>query len=247
MLQIRPATDRGHTVTDWLSSYHSFSFGDYYDPYHKGFGHLRVINDDLINPGKGFATHHHYDMEIITYVLSGALEHKDSLGNGSVIRAGDVQRMSAGTGVAHSEFNPSDTDSGHFLQIWILPEQTGLPPSYEQKHFPTEEKKGKLCLIASRDGRNGSLQIHQDAQVHASVLDEGQQVTFMPDPERRLWVQVATGELHVNHVPLSVWQGMGLNDRILYAGDGAGMADIAEVIFTGLRPGTEFLLFDLSQ
>ena len=173
MLQIRKSDERGHADHGWLKSFHSFSFADYRDPAHMGFGALRVINEDWVQPGKGFGTHAHQDMEIITYVLEGTLEHKDSMGNGSLIRPGDVQRMSAGTGVRHSEFNPSKDELVHLLQIWIEPNVRGIKPSYEEKQFDTAAKRGKLCLIGSSDTRQGSVKIHQDADVYAALLEDG--------------------------------------------------------------------------
>ena len=173
MIQVRRANERGRAAFGWLDSRHTFSFGEYHDPKHMGFGPLRVINDDRVQPGAGFGTHGHRDMEILSYVLEGALEHKDSLGTGSVIRPGDVQRMTAGTGIQHSEFNPTAREPVHFLQIWIEPERDGLAPSYEEKHFADGERRNQLRLIASHDGRDGSLRIHQDADVYAALLDEG--------------------------------------------------------------------------
>src|SRR4051794_26016002 len=171
MIALRPGPERGHAQHGWLDSFHSFSFADYYDPQHMGFGSLRVINEDTVQPGMGFGTHGHRDMEIVSYVLDGKLEHKDNMGTGSIIAPGDVQRMSAGRGVQHSEYNPSRDERVHFLQIWIEPSVTGIKPSYEQKHIPASEKKGRLRLIASPDGRDGSVTLHQDAEIHAAVLD----------------------------------------------------------------------------
>ncbi|MEP6883027.1 MAG: pirin family protein, partial [Dokdonella sp.] len=195
MLQIRKSEDRGPAEHGWLSSRHSFSFADYHDPAHMGFGPLRVINEDRVEPGQGFGTHAHQDMEIISYVLDGALEHKDSLGTGSVIRYGDVQRMSAGSGVRHSEFNHSSTDPVHFLQIWILPEKQGIPPSYEEKHFSEESKRGRLRLIASRDGREGSVVVHQDVAVFASIVDGDDRLTHALSTGRIAYLHVIRGEL----------------------------------------------------
>src|SRR4029077_20291231 len=191
MNEIRRSNERGYADHGWLKSFHTFAFADYYDPKHVEFGALRVINEDRVAPGKGFGTHPHRDMEIISYVLEGALAHKDSLGTGSVIRPGEVQRMSAGTGVTHSEFNSSQTELVHFLQIWILPERTGLPPGYEQRAFPTAEKQGKFRLVASRDGRAGSVTIHQAVDLYVSVLTPGEAVTHQLTSGRYAWVQVA--------------------------------------------------------
>src|SRR5262245_51482499 len=193
MITRRLAQERGHAQHGWLESYHTFSFADYYDSRHMGFRTLRVINEDRVQPGKGFGTHPHRDMEIISYVLEGALEHKDSLGTGSVITPGEVQRMSAGTWVTHSEFNHSGSELVHFLQIWILPERAGLPPSYEQRTFLSAEKQGKLRLVASRDGRAGSVTIHQAVDLYVSVLAPGEAVIHRLPPDRHAWVQVARG------------------------------------------------------
>jgi len=231
MFAIRHASERGHANHGWLNSYHTFSFAGYYDPEHMGFSDLRVINDDTVSPGGGFATHGHRDMEIISYVLEGALEHKDSMGNGSVIRPGDVQRMSAGSGVHHSEFNHSKTDSVHFLQIWVLPEQTGLKPSYEQKAFSDEEKHGRLRLIGSRDGRDGSVTIHQDVDLYATRLNEGERVSHELAASRRGWIHVARGDAIVN-------------GRRLHAGDGVALAGPESLSLTGVSDA-EILLFDL--
>lgn len=202
MIDVRKAADRGHFDHGWLNTYHTFSFADYYDPAHMGFRQLRVINEDRVQPGRGFGTHAHQDMEIVTYVLEGALAHKDSLGNGSVIRPGDVQRMSAGTGVTHSEYNHSSSEIVHFLQIWILPERPGIAPSYEQKTFGDQEKRDTLRLIASHDGRDGSVTIHQDVEIYATVLGPGKSVRLPLRPERHAWVQVARGGLTLNGIPL---------------------------------------------
>lgn len=231
MLLLRPAHERGHAQHGWLDSYHTFSFAGYSDPRYMGFRQLRVINEDRVAPGKGFQTHPHSDMEIISYVLDGALEHRDSLGTGSVIRPGDVQRMSAGTGVTHSEFNHSQGELVHFLQIWILPERTGLPPSYEQRTFSDEEKLGKLRLVASRDGREGSVTIHQDVALYAALLNAGEQVTRPFVPGRHAWVQVTRGAVT-------------LNDKALVAGDGAAISDEVQLVIQG-KEASEILLFDL--
>jgi hypothetical protein len=198
MTELRRSAERGHANHGWLDSYHSFSFADYYDPDHMGFGPLRVINEDRVQPGSGFGTHGHRDMEIITYVLEGALGHKDSIGNGSTIVPGDVQRMSAGSGVRHSEYNHDKSQVTHFLQIWIEPDVTGIPPSYEQKHFEPEEKRGRLRLIASRDGREGSVTIHQDALLYAGLFDGAEGVKLRLKNNRKGYVHIARGKITVN-------------------------------------------------
>lgn len=232
MISIRSADERGSTRLDWLDSRHSFSFGEYHDPQHMGFGPLRVINEDRVQPGAGFATHGHRDMEIVSYVLEGALEHKDSLGTGSVIRPGDVQRMTAGTGIRHSEFNPSRVETVHFLQIWLVPRESGLPPGYEQKNFADDEKRGRLRLVASGDGRDGSVLIHQDAEIYAALLDRGAEAAYALPPDRRAWLQVIRGELDVA-------------GRRLRAGDGAGIEDESGIRVAAVADNAEFLLFDL--
>jgi len=232
MIAVRPAAERGIANFGWLDSRHSFSFGHYYDPRHMGFGPLRVINEDRVRPGAGFDTHGHSDMEIISYVLEGALEHKDSIGTGSVIRPGDVQRMSAGSGIRHSEFNPSNSEPVHFLQIWLLPNEEGLTPSYEQKTFADGEKRGRLRLVASRDGRDGSVRIHQDANLYASLLDKEEAVTHALAAGRRGWIQVVRGAIEVN-------------GKSLRAGDGAAASDVSALTVTATADGSEFLLFDL--
>ncbi|WP_292997458.1 pirin family protein [Nevskia sp.] len=231
MNQIRLASDRGHAQHGWLDSHHSFSFGSYFDPEHVEYGPLRVINEDRVQPGNGFGTHGHRDMEIISYVLAGELAHQDSLGNGSVIRPGDVQRMSAGTGVRHSEFNPSQTDPVHFLQIWIQPSQTGIAPSYEEKRFDDADKRGRLRLIASPDAADGSVLIHQDARLYAGLFDGREAATLMLAPGRRAYVHVARGAIRANGVRLA-------------AGDALKVASLDEV---GLSDGehAEVLVFDL--
>ena len=231
MITLRQAHERGHAQHGWLESYHTFSFADYYDPRHMGFRSLRVINEDRVQPGRGFGTHPHRDMEIISYVLEGALEHKDSLGTGSVITPGEVQRMSAGTGVTHSEFNSSRSELVHFLQIWILPERAGLPPGYEQRAFPAGEKRGKFRLVASRDGREGSVTIHQAVDLYTSVLAPGEAVTHRLAPGRSAWVQVARGAVT-------------LNDTALSAGDGAAVSEEPLLTVTA-KDQAEVLLFDL--
>ncbi len=233
MFQIRQAAERGRARFGWLDSRHSFSFGHYYDPQHMGFGVLRVINDDRVVAGGGFDTHGHQDMEIISYALDGALAHEDSMGNGSTIRPGDVQRMSAGTGVMHSEFNHSKTDPVRFLQIWILPEEKCKQPGYEQKHFPMEERRGRLRLLVSREGLDGSLKINQDIKLHGALLDGEERIDYRLDPERSAWVQVARGALK-------------LNGENLAEGDGAALKDVAKLKFSGGKQA-EFLLFDLPE
>ncbi len=233
MIQIRRANERGRASFGWLDSRHTFSFGEYYDPKHMGFGPLRVINDDRVRAGAGFGTHGHRDMEILSYVLEGALEHKDSLGTGSVIRPGDVQRMSAGTGIQHSEFNPDRGKPVHFLQIWIEPERDGLAPSYEEKHFADAERRNQLRLIASREARDGSLAIHQDADVYAALLDDGKVLTHALRAGRQIWLQVARGEVE-------------LNGQALAEGDGAAIRGESELAIRGRGSNAEILLFDLA-
>lgn len=232
MITVRPSSARGQANFDWLDSRHSFSFGNYYDPKFMGFSHLRVINEDKIKPTQGFGTHSHKDMEIITYVLEGELEHKDSIGNGSIIRPGDVQRMSAGTGIAHSEFNASSTDLVHLLQIWILPEKTGIQPSYEQKHFSLAEKQGKLTLVASRDGRENSVTIHQNADLYVAVLKESDRITHQIKSDRALWLQIARGTVTVN-------------GQTLQNGDGAAITQETHLELVAKENNTEILLFSL--
>ena len=232
MIAVRKAQERGHANHGWLDSFHTFSFADYYDPREMGFGTLRVINEDRVAPGMGFGKHPHRDMEIISYVLEGALEHKDSMGTGSVIRPGDVQRMSAGTGVTHSEFNPSREELVHFLQIWIEPSRTGVTPSYEQKNFPVSEKKGRLRLIVSPDGADGSVKIHQNARVYAAVLS-GQDAADHALPEgHKAYVHVARGTVKVNGTALG-------------SGDGVKIAGERELHLTEGNDA-ELLLFDMA-
>ena len=232
MIEIRKSKDRGYADHGWLRSYHTFSFAGYQDPEHMGFGHLRVINEDRIQPGTGFGTHGHRDMEIISYVLEGALAHKDSMGNGSAIVPGDVQRMSAGKGVRHSEFNHAQDGVTHFLQIWIEPNVTGIPPSYEQKHFDAASKRGRLRLVVSPDGRESSVKIHQDAFLYAALLDSADRVTHKLQPGRSAYVHVARGKLAVNGLQLE-------------AGDALKAVGAAEI---ALEKGedAEVLLFDLA-
>lgn len=226
MAILRAASERGQSNHGWLESAHTFSFSSYYDPRYMGFGPLRVINDDRVVAGAGFGTHGHRDMEILSYVLEGALAHKDSLSNGSVIRPGDVQRMSAGTGIQHSEFNASATEPVHFLQIWIVPDRVGHTPGYEQKYFSAEEKRGRLRLVASRDGREGSVSLHQDAEVYAALLDGDDAVEFALNSGRLAWIQVARGELRVDHQPLREGDGLALNEPGRVRLDGAHAAEV---------------------
>jgi redox-sensitive bicupin YhaK (pirin superfamily) len=208
MIDLRRAQDRGHAHHGWLESFHSFSFADYHDPAHMGFGPLRVINEDRVEPGQGFGTHGHRDMEIISYVLEGGLAHKDSMGNGSVIRPGDVQRMSAGTGVRHSEFNASDQERVHFLQIWIEPDRRGVAPGYEEKRFEPESKRGRLKLIASPDGAEGSVTVHQDARLYAALLDGADAVEHEVAPGRRIYLHVVRGSVQANGQALATGDAM---------------------------------------
>jgi len=233
MITLRPAEERGQADFGWLHTRYTFSFADYYDPEHVQFRSLRVINEDHVDPGHGFGTHPHRDMEIITYVLEGALAHKDSMGTGSTIRPGEVQRMSAGTGVMHSEFNHSPSEEVHLLQIWLLPERKGVKPSYEQKEFPRESKLNRLRLVASPAGDDGSVTIHQDARLYASVLEEGKSVLHELGKGRSAWLQVARGEVS-------------LNGTTLKAGDGAAVEHEAALEITGRVSSSEFLLFDLA-
>jgi redox-sensitive bicupin YhaK (pirin superfamily) len=232
MITLRPSNERGKADHGWLKSYHTFSFADYSDPEHMGFRSLRVINDDRVAPGQGFGRHPHRDMEIVSYVLEGSIEHRDSMGTGSVIVPGDVQRMSAGTGVQHSEFNPSKTEPVHFLQIWILPARRGLPPGYEQKRFAREEKQGRLRIVASPDGREGSVTVHADALLYAGVFDEGEAAELPLAPGRHAWVHVARGKVRVN-------------GRELAEGDAAGLSEEPTVRVEGID-GAEVLVFDLA-
>jgi redox-sensitive bicupin YhaK (pirin superfamily) len=232
MIAIRKSNERGHANHGWLDSYHTFSFANYYDPEFMGFRSLRVINQDRVQAGKGFGTHGHRDMEIVSYVLDGALEHKDSMGNGSTISPGEVQRMTAGTGVAHSEYNHSATDPVHFLQIWILPDRSGLEPSYEQKLFSRQEKLNQLRAIVTPDSRDGSLLVHQDASIYATVLEAGQQVEHELAENRYGWVQVARGAISLNGLPLA-------------AGDGAAIV-VAGPVTLKAESEAEVLVFDLA-
>jgi quercetin 2,3-dioxygenase len=232
MIQIRKSDERGHFHHGWLDTYHTFSFDQYYDPNFMGFRSLRVINEDRVQPGMGFPTHPHRDMEILTYPLEGALQHRDSMGTGSIIRPGELQRMSAGTGITHSELNASRTEPVHLLQIWLWPERKRLKPSYEQKAFPEAERRGRLRLVASQDGRHGSLTVHQDVSLYAGLLEPGQKVTHRLEPGRSAWVQVARGKVH-------------LNGSALEAGDGGAISKQQEIEL-GSEDAAEILLFDLA-
>jgi quercetin 2,3-dioxygenase len=232
MIHVRKSNARGHANHGWLDSHHTFSFADYYDPEAMGFRALRVINEDRVAPGQGFGRHGHRDMEILSYVLEGGLAHEDSSGGGGVIRPGDVQRMSAGTGVMHSEFNASRTEPVHFLQIWLVPARRGVAPAYDQKSFPPEERQGRLRLIASPDAADGSLAIHQDARVYTTLLGKGDTVSHALAPGRHAWVQVARGQVR-------------LGDTVLSAGDGAALSDEAAVTLRADEP-SEVLVFDLA-
>ena len=232
MITLRRSRERGHFDHGWLNTFHTFSFDQYYDPRFMGFRTLRVINEDFVAAGRGFPMHGHSDMEIITYILEGALQHEDSMGNGSIIRPGDVQRMTAGTGVRHSEKNPSRDEAVHLLQIWILPDTVGLEPGYEQKAFAEEERNGRLRLIASPDGRDGSVTIHQDASVFASILGAGESVTYDMDQARYGWLQVARGAVAVNGQPAA-------------QGDGAIAIGESSLEIVAEKP-SEILLFDLA-
>lgn len=232
MIKIRKSEDRGHLDYGWLDTYHTFSFDQYYDAAHMHFRTLRVINEDRVAPAKGFPTHSHRDMEIITYILSGALEHRDSMGNGSVIKPGDVQRMTAGTGVAHSEFNPSDSEQVHLLQIWIMPNARNLAPGYEQKFFSEEERENTLRLIASPSAGNGSVKINQDARVYASIIEPGTKLSHVLEENRYAWLQLARGSVSVNDVELT-------------QGDGATFSH-EDTLVISAKDRAEFLLFDLA-
>jgi quercetin 2,3-dioxygenase len=232
MIRVRKASERGHFDHGWLDTYHTFSFSRYYDPRQMGFRALRVINEDRVRPGRGFGTHPHQDMEIVTLVLSGALAHRDSLGTGSTIRPGELQRMTAGTGITHSEFNPSETEPVHLYQIWLQPEREGLEPSYEQKAFPEEQRRGRLRLVASRDGRDGSLTIHQDADLSLATLEAGEQVAHELAPGRHAWLQVLRGTVALNGNPLE-------------AGDGAAVSEVTALTVRA-EQASEILLFDLA-
>lgn len=231
MISLRKAQNRGHFNYGWLDTYHTFSFADYHDPEQNGFSVLRVINEDVVAPAKGFATHSHRDMEIITYILEGELEHKDSLGTGSVIRPGEVQRMTAGSGITHSEFNPSTTAPVHLLQIWILPDRKGLPPGYEQKSFAPQEWRGVWRVLAAPDGRQNSVMIHQNAYLYVTELHDGESVMHILNPGRKAYLHLARGQAKVN-------------GQVLTTGDGARFSEEKEIFLTALQKA-EVLLFDL--
>ena len=232
MIRVRPAGERGKTQTGWLDSRHTFSFGDYHDPQNMGFSHLRVINEDRVRPGAGFPTHSHRDMEIITYVLEGALAHKDSTGTSSVIRVGDVQRMSAGTGISHSEYNASQTEPVHFLQIWIVPNETGLQPGYEQRSLNLEKNSSKWVLIAARDGREGAVKVHQDVELYLAAISAGQQLNYRLKPGRQAWLQVTRGTATIN-------------GTLVGAGDGVSVSE-EEILEVTAAQVAELLLFNLA-
>jgi redox-sensitive bicupin YhaK (pirin superfamily) len=232
MLTLRPANQRGHANHGWLDTWHTFSFSSYYDPQHMGFRALRVMNEDFVAPGQGFGTHPHRDMEIVTYVLAGALEHRDSMGNGEILRPGEFQRMSAGTGITHSEFNPSPSEPIHLYQIWLLPERTGIEPSYEQKSFPADERRNRLRLVASRDAADGSLLIHQDAKIYLATLDEGALLTHDLAAGRHAWVQLLRGQLT-------------LNGEAMRASDGTAISNEPRLTMQA-NAEAEIMLFDLA-
>lgn len=232
MIRIRKAQDRGASNLDWLDSKHTFSFGRYQDPEHIGFETLKVINDDIVAPAKGFGTHPHDNMEIISYVLDGAVEHKDSMGNGSVILPGDVQRLSAGTGITHSEFNPLDDQSAHFLQIWFMPKNRNIVPSYAQKSFPEGKKRGKFCLVASEDGRDNSVSLNQDVDMYVGLLNGNEAISYEISHGRNLWIHIARGNVTVNDYQLS-------------AGDGVAITDLEKLDFEKGNHA-EILVFDMA-
>jgi redox-sensitive bicupin YhaK (pirin superfamily) len=232
MIHVRKSHERGHADHEWLKTFHTFSFATYQDPSHVRFRSLRVMNEDVIAPGQGFGTHPHHDMEIVTYVLSGALEHRDSMGNGAILRPGEFQRMTAGTGITHSEFNPSATEPVHLYQIWLFPERKGIEPSYQQKGFPVAERRNRLRLVASRDAADGSLLIHQDARISLSSLEAGFAVNFSLAPGRHGWLQVLRGRVALNGIPLD-------------AGDGAAASDEPSLTIEAATD-SEIMLFDLA-
>jgi redox-sensitive bicupin YhaK (pirin superfamily) len=233
MITIRKSSDRGAGRHGWLTTFHTFSFANYYDPKQMGFRSLRVINEDTVAPGRGFGAHQHDNMEIVSIVMEGALAHKDSTGGQGVLRRGEVQRMSAGTGVVHSEFNGSETEPVHFFQIWILPERGGIQPGYEQKLFPEDERRGRLQLVVSPDAENGALKIHQDARLYTSILDDGQRIEYALDANRGAWLQVARGSVDINGVAV-------------HAGDGARIENESRLTITSSANASEFLLFDVA-
>ena len=233
MITVRKSDDRGTGRHGWLTTRHTFSFANYYDPEHMGFRDLRVINEDIVAPGRGFGAHHHDNMEIISIVMEGALAHKDSTGGDGVLRRGEVQRMSAGTGVTHSEFNGSQTEPVHFFQIWLMPEKDGIKPGYEQKLFPDDERRGKLRLLVAPGGKDGALNIHQDASLYTSILDKGQSVEHKLEPGRAAWIQVARGSVDVNGTALK-------------QGDGAAIEDETALRISSSDGQSEILLFDLN-
>jgi len=233
MIQVRRANERGHANHGWLDTYHTFSFASYRDRNHMGFRSLRVMNEDFVAPGQGFGTHPHHDMEIVTYVLEGALEHRDSMGNGEVLRAGEFQRMSAGTGITHSEFNPSMSEPVHLYQIWLFPEEKGIEPSYEQKRFSQEERQNRLQLVASRGGDDGSLLIHQDARIYLADIAAGQRIEHELSAERHAWLQVLRGRVTLNGTPLDT-------------SDGAAVSDEAALTIEAADGDAEIMLFDLA-
>ncbi|QDT92660.1 pirin family protein [Gimesia algae] len=232
MIQVRKSKERGHADHGWLKTHHTFSFSTYQDLEHMRFRALRVMNEDVVLPGQGFGTHPHNDMEIVTYVLEGALEHKDSMGNGEVLHAGEFQRMSAGTGITHSEFNPSDSEAVHLYQIWLYPERKGIEPSYEQKRFPDSEQQNQLRLVASPEAEQGALKIHQDARIYLSKLETGQQVIHPLSAGRHAWLQVLRGQVRLNDLPLDV-------------SDGAAVSDVEQLVMTATE-NAEIMLFDLA-
>jgi len=233
VLKLRKAEDRGLSKLSWLHSLHTFSFNNYYDPAHNNFGVLRVINEDRVKAGKGFGTHRHKNMEIISYVLDGELEHKDSMGNGSIIRPGDVQRMSAGRGVSHSEFNHSKRKEVHFLQIWFLPERRGVQPSYQQKNFSVKERNGKFRLVASREGRQGSVSLNQDVDMSVALLDNGQDQSYHLKQDRKAWIHIAKGRVTVNNIRMK-------------AGDGLAVDNVDKLIFDNAS-GAQIIIFDMKE
>jgi redox-sensitive bicupin YhaK (pirin superfamily) len=232
MIHVRKAAERGHADLGWLNTYYTFSFADYYDARHMGFRTLRVMNEDRVQPGQGFGMHGHRDMEIVTYVLSGSLQHKDSMGNGSVIQAGELQRMTAGTGVRHSEFNDSPAEAVHLYQIWLLPERNGLKPEYEQRRFSEADKQGRFCLVASPEGEDGSLKIHQDARIYLANLEAGTVLSHSMQPGRYAWLQILRGKV-------------ALNGHTLSAGDGVAVSEERGLEVAG-REDSELMLFDLA-